>query len=78
MDTAMRIECASNPVFCVHMNLLETRCASRLRWIGSVFKLDSIINHGSYEVTPTMRSLAWLFSWLVARVILLFSVLLLQ
>ena len=51
------------------------------RWIRSGLKLDYIIIDDLHEVTPTMRFwlARWLgFSWLVARVISLVSVLLLQ
>ena len=44
----MRIECAL--------------CSLHLwRWFGSGLKLDYIIIHDLHEITPTMKSLAWLF-----------------
>ena len=39
-----------------------------LKWFGYAFKQDRIIIHDSLEVTPTMRSLARLLTWLMVRV----------
>ena len=65
MDTAMRIQSG----FIVHMNPnwnpMRIKCALHSihfgRWFGSRLKLDSVIIHDLRKVTPTMRSLAWLF-----------------
>ena len=68
MDTAMRIECASNPVSAFTWHWIGIRCALRSihlgRWFGSGLKPDYIIIHDLREVTPTMRSLACSLAWL--------------